>query len=72
MAVVALFVMLFIASIPLLLIVVIAGAPVFLGLLLAVAAFAVVFTVANVVLGIGVLGLRQYEKSKSRLPGAVR
>ncbi len=72
MAVVALFVMLFIASIPLLLIVVIAGAPVFLGLLLAVAAFAVVFTVANVVLGIGALGLRQYEKSKSRLPGAVR
>ena len=72
MAAVVIFVMLLIASIPLLLIVAIAGAPVILGLLLAGAAFAVVFAVANVVLGIGALGLRQYEKSKSRMPGAAR
>ena len=64
--VVALFVMLAIASIPILLLVAIAGAPVFLGLLLAAATFTVVFVFANIVIGIGALGLHQYEKVRDR------
>ena len=58
--------MLAIASIPILLLVAIAGAPVFLALLLAGAAFTVVFVFANIVVGIGALGLHQYERIRDR------
>ena len=72
MMVAALFVMLAIASIPILLLVAIAGAPVFLGLLLAAATFTVVFVFANIVIGIGALGLRTYEQVRDRPAGGAR
>lgn len=66
MMIALLFVMLAVASIPILLLVAIAGAPVFLGLLLAAATFTVVFVIANILLGIGALGLHQYERLRNR------
>ncbi|MGO9975027.1 MAG: hypothetical protein ACLP01_19940 [Solirubrobacteraceae bacterium] len=58
---------LFIVSLPVLVIVAIAGAPVILGIIFALAAGAIVFFVANAVLGLGALGLRGYEKTKSHI-----
>ncbi|MGO9901388.1 MAG: hypothetical protein ACLP0J_17285 [Solirubrobacteraceae bacterium] len=66
---IAVLLVLFIVSLPVLLIVAIAGAPVILAIILAVAAGAIVFFVANAVLGLGAFGLRRYEMAKSRISG---
>ncbi|MGO9792361.1 MAG: hypothetical protein ACLP8S_23495 [Solirubrobacteraceae bacterium] len=67
---VAAFLVLFIVSLPVLLIVAIAGAPVILAVILAVGSGLIVFFVANAVLGLGAFGLRRYEKAKARISGS--
>ncbi len=60
------YVILSFALLPMFLIVAIAFGPLFPMLLLAVAAFAIVWLAANAVLGLGLWGLSTYERHRAR------